>query len=66
MNKEKKSNAVEHWKDVRAEKRLTIRFTAQLYAALDTRSYEESKTISAIVIEAVRKYLDFKMPPRPQ
>jgi hypothetical protein len=59
---EKKS--VQHRKDIRKDVRLTVRLTEPLFNALEDRAYEESKTVSAVIIEAVRKFLDFKMPPR--
>ena len=51
-------------KAVRKECRLTVRFTQPLYEALDHKAYEENKSNSTIIIEAVMKYLDFKMPPK--
>jgi DNA-binding FadR family transcriptional regulator len=55
--------SIQHRKTIRKEKRLTVRFHQQLYTAIEARAYEESKTVSAVIIEAVRKHLDFKMPP---
>jgi hypothetical protein len=59
---EKKS--VKHRKIIRKDVRLTIRLTEPLSKALEDRAYEESTTVSAVIVAAVRKYLDFKMPPR--
>jgi hypothetical protein len=59
---EKKKNS-KHWKNVRKDVRVTVRFTEPLHRAIDKRAYEENRTVSAVIIEAVRKLLDFKMPP---
>lgn len=53
----------EHRKEIRREKRIAARVTEELFQAASERAYEEHKTISTLVVEALIKYLDFKMPP---
>lgn len=52
----------EHRKDIRREKRIAARVTEELFEAAAERAYEEHKTVSTIVVEALIKYLKFKMP----
>jgi uncharacterized protein (DUF1778 family) len=48
------------------EQRIAARVTQELYEALQERAYTEHKTMSNLVVEAVIKFLDFKMPPEPE
>ncbi len=50
-------------KDVRKEQRVAARITQQLYDVLKERAYSENKATSVVLVEALMKYLDFKMPP---
>jgi predicted HicB family RNase H-like nuclease len=54
----------EHRKEIRREKRIAARVTEELFEAASARAYEEHKTVSTIVVEALIKYLNFKMPPK--
>jgi len=58
-----KDPSVKHWKSVRKDVPVTVRFTKPLYQAIVARAYDENKSISAVIVESVRKHLDFKMPP---
>jgi hypothetical protein len=51
-------------KVIRREQRIAARVTEELYIALQDRAYEKHKTMSTLVVEALIKYLDFKMPER--
>lgn len=53
-------------KPAKKEKLLAARVSPELYKAVSDRAYEEQKSASAIIVEALRKYLNFKMPPRDQ
>ena len=53
-----------HRKDVRREKRIAARVTEELYEAASQKAYEEHKTLSTLVVEALMEYLDFKLPPK--
>jgi Skp family chaperone for outer membrane proteins len=67
MDKEKSQKQVNvRRKAVRKERRLTVRFTEPLYDAIETRAYQENKSISTVIIESAMKFLDFKMPPKPE
>ncbi len=59
-----KKSETTHRKAIRKEHRLTIRFTEPLYKEIETRAYEENKTVSGFIIQAMIKFLNFKMPPR--
>jgi len=50
-------------KDIKKNQRIAARITQELYDALQTRAYQENKVTSTILVEALIKYLDFKMPP---
>ena len=52
----------ERRKEIRREKRIAARVTEELFQAASERAYEEHKTISNIIVEALVKYLDFRMP----
>jgi predicted HicB family RNase H-like nuclease len=54
----------EHRKEIRREKRIAARVTEELFEAASERAYEEHKTLSTLVVEALMKYLNFKMPPK--
>jgi uncharacterized protein (DUF1778 family) len=49
---------------IKREKRVAARITKELYQALEKRAFQEHKTMTTLVIEAIMKYLDFKMPER--
>jgi hypothetical protein len=49
--------------EVKKDERIAARVTRELYDALQKRAYEENKSGSVILVEALIKYLDFKMPP---
>lgn len=51
-----------HRKEIRRERRIAARITEELFQAASDRAYEEHKSISSLVVEALIKYLDFKMP----
>jgi hypothetical protein len=51
-------------KEIKKNQRIAARITQELYDALQTRAYQENKVTSTILVEALIKYLDFKMPPR--
>jgi hypothetical protein len=50
-------------KEVKKTQRIAARLTQELYDALHARAYQENKVASTILVEALIKYLDFKMPP---
>ena len=50
-------------KEVTKETMVAARLTRELHAALHKRAYEENKTASVIVVEALIRFLNFKMPP---
>ena len=50
-------------KEVTKGTMVAARLTQELHDALHKRAYEENKTASVIVVEALIKYLNFKMPP---
>lgn len=60
----KTKKAVKHRKVIRKEMRVAARITQELYDALQHRAYQENKSASIVMVEALMKYLDFKMPPR--
>lgn len=49
--------------EVKKDERIAARVTRELYDALQKRAYEENKSGSVILVEALIKFLDFKMPP---
>jgi len=51
-------------KRLRKERRVTVRLNDELFVATEDRAYQEAKTISGVILEALIKHLDFKMPPR--
>lgn len=53
-----------HKKAIRKEMRIAARITQELYDALQQRAYDENKSASIVTVEALMRYLDFKMPPR--
>jgi predicted DNA binding CopG/RHH family protein len=58
----KRKRTVKH---VKKEGRVSIRISYPLLKAVEKKAYEEDKSISAVIVEGVRKYLNFKMPPMP-
>jgi hypothetical protein len=53
-----------HNKIIRREQRIAARVTEELYTALQDRAYQEHKTMSTLVVEALIQLLNFKMPER--
>jgi hypothetical protein len=53
-----------HYKVIRREKRIAARVKEELYNALQDRAYQEHKTMSTLVVEALIQFLGFKMPDR--
>jgi hypothetical protein len=49
--------------EVKKDERIAARVTRELYDALQKRAYEENKSGSVILVEALIRFLDFKMPP---
>jgi hypothetical protein len=60
---EKKVQPDRRRKPVRKERRIATRLTEDLFNALQQRAYEENKSASVVLTEALIKYLNFKMPP---
>lgn len=50
---------------IRRERRIALRVTEELFEAMNDRAYQENKTASGVMVEALIKHLNFKMPPRP-
>ena len=46
------------------EQRIAARVTKELYQALRDQAFQEHKTMSTLAVEAIIKYLHFKMPAR--
>ena len=51
-------------KEIKKTQRVAARLTQELYDALQLRAYQENKVASTILVEALIRFLDFKMPPR--
>ena len=49
---------------IKRDERIAARISTELFEALQDRAFREHKTMTTLVIEAVMKYLDFKMPER--
>jgi predicted DNA-binding protein len=54
--------AKKHKKVRRWEQRIAARVSDELYNALEGRAYQEHKTMSAVVVEAIIKYLGIQVP----
>jgi hypothetical protein len=56
------TNPKKRRKIIRKEARVAARITPELFEVVSKRAYEENKSVSIIVVEALIKFLDFKMP----
>jgi hypothetical protein len=50
-------------KAVRKEERVSARITQGLYEAVKLRAHQEQKPTSFVLLDALSKYLDYKVPP---